>query len=446
VRGIEHVLTGTYCPFSNGQAEGAVRLIKEQFKRTSAAQGEKRLHHAVAVLRLVPGGSKPSPASRLMGWQPVTLLAQLVPRASPVPGGKPRFSPRDIIRFRVKRTVGADTWHLGIILRARGCQIYDVLDVAGTPVRRHQSQLRRAETDGATKKQLLDMADAEQRREEAETGESPEVGGPNVRVQRDSDDVEMSPGVEADLLRSPLAAVEVGTSDDPQPVTSDAGAPDDAPPMDGALGASAATVVTAAAPGSFGEGGAASAQAPRSTAAPPRGAFQGFNPFDRPTASSSRDYTEEEGAVGGVLPQKLRGRRRGQRRRRRRRVGTTQGSYPCTGPPILIMSIYSGVRTHPRVPLGLSVPPGPLSGGSRGAGKAGPGPGRRRANRPSGCGGEGPRRPTVGATWPGPKPIGNVCGHERNRLGKPRLVPPMWRGLRIGGPALLGRRRLATKQ
>jgi len=56
VRGIEHVLTGTYRPFSNGQAEGAVRMVKEQFKRTSAAQGEKRLHHAVAVLRLVPGG------------------------------------------------------------------------------------------------------------------------------------------------------------------------------------------------------------------------------------------------------------------------------------------------------------------------------------------------------------------------------------------------------
>jgi len=65
---------------------------------------------------------------------------------------------------------------------------------------------------GIPQKRLLEMADAEQRREEAATGESPEVGGPDVRVQRDSDDVEMlSPGTEADLLSSPLAAVEVRT-------------------------------------------------------------------------------------------------------------------------------------------------------------------------------------------------------------------------------------------
>ena len=104
------------------------------------------------------------------------------------------------------------------------------------------------------------------------------------------------------------------------------------------------------------------------------------------------------------------------------------------------------MRTHPRVPLVVIVPPGPLSGGSPGAGKAGQRPRRRRANCRSGYGGGDPRRPTVGAMRPGLKPIGNVCGHERNRLGKPRLVPPRWRGLRIGGPALPGRLRPATKR
>ena len=84
-------------------------------------------------------------------------------------------------------------------------------------------------------------------------------------------------------------------------MTSDTSAPD-APPTDGAVGASTATGVATAAPGSPEEGGAASAQTPRSTEAPPRGAYRELNPFDRPTASPPRDYTEEDGAVSGVPP------------------------------------------------------------------------------------------------------------------------------------------------
>jgi len=55
-RGISAVTTGFYCPFSNSQAENAVRLVKEQYGRTPVAFGDSRMQKAVAMLRLVPGG------------------------------------------------------------------------------------------------------------------------------------------------------------------------------------------------------------------------------------------------------------------------------------------------------------------------------------------------------------------------------------------------------
>ena len=61
------MFTAPYSPFSNGQGEVAVRYVKEQYKRTSASFGSNLLQAAVAVLRMVLGGSGDPPA-RLRCW------------------------------------------------------------------------------------------------------------------------------------------------------------------------------------------------------------------------------------------------------------------------------------------------------------------------------------------------------------------------------------------
>jgi len=109
----------------------------------------------VAILRLFPGRREnPSPASRLLGWQPLTLLGQVIPREKPEPASALKFKAGDLVRFRVKKTVGRDEWQKGLVVTPVGGQLYDIANVAGSLVRRHASQLRRAEMSDEEEKQL----------------------------------------------------------------------------------------------------------------------------------------------------------------------------------------------------------------------------------------------------------------------------------------------------
>jgi len=70
----------------------------------------------------------------------------------------------------------------------------------------------------------------------------------------------LSPGAKADLLRSPLAAMQAEVPDAPPAVATGTGTPD-APKVGGAEGPDVATGVAAATAGALGESGKATVQA-----------------------------------------------------------------------------------------------------------------------------------------------------------------------------------------
>jgi len=127
----------------------SVREVKTQYNRLPTEYGLDRLADAVASVRLLPRSDGCSPALRLMGRQPQTLLAKFRPplafaRAN-VP---PRFAPGDLVYFRVyPLNRKGPKWADGTVARVHGNSVCDISTEQGM-IRRHFSQMQLNKASG----------------------------------------------------------------------------------------------------------------------------------------------------------------------------------------------------------------------------------------------------------------------------------------------------------
>jgi len=214
-RGITHLCSPPYFPSSNRPGELEVRLVKSQFRRLPP--GSERLANALASVRLLPRADGLSPAARLMGRQPLILLAQLRPRrVFSVDEEKFAFSPGQRVYFREYPLHNAlPKWSPGVVVRAVGHKLNDVQTESGFNVRRHFLQMRRRPNLLLDRGGRVIRACNQWRRDHglpvssssSDADASPPGSGPTTP------DRDVSPATERFLLASPKA--DSGTSSTP---------------------------------------------------------------------------------------------------------------------------------------------------------------------------------------------------------------------------------------
>jgi hypothetical protein len=106
--GIKAMYSAPYYPQANGPAEKAVQTLKEALQRVEGPNDE-RLLHVLGHHRTTPGPDGKTPAERLMGRQPTTLLDRLRPRPeTSSPPEQPVRTPQTANSFQVYEKLCGD--------------------------------------------------------------------------------------------------------------------------------------------------------------------------------------------------------------------------------------------------------------------------------------------------------------------------------------------------
>ena len=144
---IVHVTPPPYSPSSNGQAERAVRVIKDLLKKNVNGNFKLRLLNVLLYYRTVPhSATKVSPCTALNNRSYVTLKEKVNPRF--LPDVKPKLNNKNIPIFKEGDNVLAlnfhngPKWYSASVLKVLGKNIYNVyVHELNTVWKRHKHQL-----------------------------------------------------------------------------------------------------------------------------------------------------------------------------------------------------------------------------------------------------------------------------------------------------------------
>ena len=143
---IIHVTPAPYCPFSNGQAERSVQVIKKLLKKNVTGTIKTRLHNVLLYYRSTPHSiTKVAPAVSLNNRKLVTLRDRINPNfvsSNQTEGKKIRcFEVGDNVLVLNVRP--GPKWYRGIVVEKLGINIYDVyINDLDMMWRRHTNQLK----------------------------------------------------------------------------------------------------------------------------------------------------------------------------------------------------------------------------------------------------------------------------------------------------------------
>jgi len=144
--GVKVMFAAPYSPFQNGIVERKIQWLKSLLLKFKEGSLEKRLVNALAVMRLSPAADGPSPAFKLLGWQPDLPLAKIRPYGLCTPTATPaKFAVGDAVFYRVfPASRYGPKWAPGVIVEVEGenGKIYVVADLQGTHLRRAAPHVR----------------------------------------------------------------------------------------------------------------------------------------------------------------------------------------------------------------------------------------------------------------------------------------------------------------
>lgn len=140
INGITHVRTAPYHPQSNGQAERAVRSMKDSLRKIKDGNFQQRLDKFLFHYRKAPNSSTGlSPAAAMFGWQIRSRLDLLQPDDKSTHDSAPKYKANDNVWCR---SYGKDAkWIPGEVTRPVGSVMAEVCTPAGHMIR-HRDQLR----------------------------------------------------------------------------------------------------------------------------------------------------------------------------------------------------------------------------------------------------------------------------------------------------------------
>ena len=139
--GIQHLRTAPFEPQSNGSAERFVRTFKTAMNKALASGSTKEvaLQRLLISYRTTPTGiSSKSPAEKLHGRQPRTLLALLLPKKHCKQMDPTKFKPQDKVYIETFKSY--PKWKAAIVQKCIGNRMYKVCAEGGI-TRRHQNQM-----------------------------------------------------------------------------------------------------------------------------------------------------------------------------------------------------------------------------------------------------------------------------------------------------------------
>nr|XP_054933842.1 uncharacterized protein K02A2.6-like [Dermacentor andersoni] len=143
--GIAHLRTAPYKPQSNGLAERAVRTVKQGLNENTSGSLQARLDHIVSHYRRTPLPNRQTPASMLLGYQPRSLLHNVVSRPFPSAGACNSGQPLSKDVWFKNYGVG-DKWKPGAVESTEGSRMATVRTADGEQHRRHLDQLKTRRT------------------------------------------------------------------------------------------------------------------------------------------------------------------------------------------------------------------------------------------------------------------------------------------------------------
>jgi len=123
--GIKLVHSAPYHPTSNGLAEAAVKVLKNNMKKLTEPLKE-RIFLALQAARHTPNDQGVTPAELMHGWRAVAQLDRIRPKPASVEGLKdpPVFSNGQHIWYRVYGRRDNVNWAAGTIVHTHGTKIY----------------------------------------------------------------------------------------------------------------------------------------------------------------------------------------------------------------------------------------------------------------------------------------------------------------------------------
>ncbi|XP_065225166.1 uncharacterized protein K02A2.6-like [Planococcus citri] len=144
--GINHVFSPPYCPYSNGQAERFIQIVKRGIAADQVGSMEERLQRVLfAYRRNKCSSTGKSPAAAMLGRELRTHLDLVKPTNAPETSTIPArrsFNVNEKVQLRMYNN--RQKWINGVVLQKLGEVVYLVKDESNQTHKRHINQLRRA--------------------------------------------------------------------------------------------------------------------------------------------------------------------------------------------------------------------------------------------------------------------------------------------------------------